>query len=1228
LDVAIKDEYEEETSEKVTIVGPSNCKLGTKKEIDLTIKTGPRIKFTQDRLTLFSATKKFDQDTEVTLKVEPSQEPDEDLEVKIKSTAFSSKVYIVKLKKRQTTAVKLKVILSKGYPQTSKGEVQQQKIKLVTPEGWQADPTPDKKDVIEPNAHIIYVKVKTPSTDDTAEKCPIKEAKEQLEIQKLIAEAEEKQEKDDEPDLENPCNLEAMCLTVTHGKYLKDGEKRGPATNGTFEVVRHSQLASVPEQALISTPSRVPILQVIGGREFGDPHLDDKENSYHFTNIQVEVRPSKKFCDQRFEYSDGTSRQHPIIEVRDRIKGKLGKAEALAARAAGRISGAKAAAEAEIKDIKTKVTNVTDPVKEAAKGTIEKVKGLADDKAEKMLDRATDLFEPVIDVKRKVTDKVMTKVGDSLGLEKEDGGEDVKITGDAEEDATGATGELRSKRPWKERYEWWPIEPFPGNVRNEFPDSDDKDGEASEAVTVFEFPVYQAHQVWHENAETDGDGEEDEEDEKEEGTGLIRDLMSAVSFAQMKPRQYMIELKSCGFPEQSSQPSENLKAIIEVYPSDEFCINYKFNANIPNVELGAEGTFYDPQKGFDKNAGLKEAEKEEEPLEPAVAEDEKEQVISYSLGWEEEEEEEEEEEDEEEVEVSIELDENEDGVLLQVGEEDLIPSQLGGARVLYEATHRKTKPTSPPKEAGEPHNPTRVFYKFGEEEKEEEEEKKSLISQFTTYLSDEGVYELGTETGTVASAEIDFDAATGGKISETQEWLDNNVFGFPDIGLSFTRNGKTGPFYLSIIKGVGTTIAATRSIVAVFNGLSSNCNVTIGWGVECKVSFLEGNLSFYWGWKEHSDHRVFKWYSLDLDLELIKVAAQINVGVGVSALLVKFKAVLYGEITIAATLEAGFERQTPDTITPEWLDTWIGAVGAAELGASVILVHENVFSINAAIKTGFELKFRICPGLIDRFGIEYMIYWLGITAEAKLKVVAFKEKIKVIKIIEGNPKELPWKRGAVPRKAAAAWWNIRKKIDLTWSRAVYQHSRALQRLRHYQELQLFIVADSNSKKKKTLETEEIPLYCFEGEESDKDGTAQWEDIKKKFDAQWDKCKAAFNEEQSKVLSSILHRSYRLDKRLLYYVSKIEESLNDKIVVRLKALDKIKKQIIELNEKIAVEEEESDEGVGASEELMKKLRDISKKEELHIYERIGNRPLATLDYNFYYLKYYADKRTKW
>jgi hypothetical protein len=1267
LDVAIKDGYEEETSEKVTISGPTNCKLGTKKEIDLTINTGPRIKFTQDRLTLFSETAEFDQDAEVALKVEPSQEPDEDLEVKIKSTAFSGKVYIVKLPKGKTTAVEQKVILSKGHPQTSKGEVQQQKIKLVTPEGWQADPTPDKKDVIEPNAHIIYVKVKTPSTDDTTEECPIKEAEKQLEIKKLIAEEEEKQEKEDGPDLEKPCNLEAMYLTVTHGKYLEDGEKRGPAKNGTFEVVRKSTLASVPEQALISTPSRVPILQVIGGREFGDPHLDDKENSYHFTNIQVEVRPSKKFCDQRFEYSDGTSKQHPIIEVRDRIKGKLGKAEALAARAAGRISGAKAAAEAKIDEIKTKVTKVTDPVKEAAKGTIEKVKGLADDKAEKMLDRMTDLFEPITEVKRKVTDKVMTKVGDSLGLEKEDGGEDDN-SGDAEEDATEGTGELRSKRPWKERYEWWPIEPFPGNVRNKFPDPEDseeggdsseessadssgddsggegtegvseefadKGGELSEAVPVFEFPVYQAYQIWHENAEIEADGEEDEgdsEDEKEEGTGLIRDLMSAVSFAQMKPRQYMIELKSCGVPEQISEPSENLKAIIEVYPSDEFCINYEFNANIPDVELGAKGTFYDPKKGFGKDAGLKEVEKEEEA---AVEEDseEAEEVIYCSLGWEEEEEEEEEEEKEEEKEeVSIELDENEDGVLLQVGEEDPIPSQLGGARVFYEATHKKlkegTQPTSSPKEAGEAHNPTRVFHKFGEEGFEEghEEEKKSLISQFLGYLGEKGVYELGTKTGTVASASIDFDAATAGKISATQDWFDKNVFGSPDVGLSFTRNGKTGPFYLSIIKGIGTTIEATRSIVAVFNGLSSNCNVTIGWGVECKVSFLEGNLSFYWGWKEHSDHRVFKWYSLDLDLELISVAARINVGVGVSASLVKFKAVLYGEITIAATLEAGFERQTPDTITPEWLDTWIGVVGAAALGANVILVHENVFTINAAIKTGFKLKFRICPGLIDRFGIEYMIYWMGITAEAKLKVVSFKEKVKVIKIIEGNPKELPWKRGAVPRKAAAAWWNIRKKINLTWSRAVYQHNRALQRLRIYQELQLSIIKDS--KKKRTLKTEEIPLYCFDGEES-KDGKVHWEDVKKKFDAQWDECKAAFNEEQSKVLSSILHRSYRLDKRLLYYVSKIEDSLNNKIIVRLKALDEIKKQIKEFNEKIAEKEDESDEGVGASEELMKELINISKKPELHIYERVGNRPLATLDYNFYYLKYYADKRAKW
>jgi hypothetical protein len=1247
LEVSIKNEYDDGGSEKVTIKGPVRCKLGATKEITLEINVGPRIGFSKAKMTP-AATTEFEQDAEATLSIEPNQAPAEDTNVKIKSTAFSGKVYVVKLPKGKVAAVKQKVVLSKGFPKSTAGELQQQKIILVVPKGWQADPTPDKDDETEPNAHVIYIKVKTPATDDTTEKCPIKEAAEQLAIKALIAEAEKQMEEEPEPDFSKPCNLEIMYLTVKHGETLDDGEvKRGPASNGTFEVVRDKSLAKVPEKALLSTPTKIPILQVIGGREFYDPHVDDPEETFHHTTIEVEVRPPKKYCDQQFVFSGNKVLQHPMITVRDRIKGELGKAEAVAARAAARVAGAKEKVEMKIDAAKEKAI---EKPKKAVEGKIEAVRGVAEDKGKQMLDRATELFEPEMTVARQVTESVLEDVGDALGLEREDPpleeGEEVEETVEGEEEPE--TGEQRSSRTWLERYEWWPVEPAPGNVRSKFPDPDSE--EEVDVVPVFELPVYQAHQLWHEDAEAEGDGGDEEEggfslvsfetettktgdDDKEQGIGFLRDIMSAVSFAHMKPRQYMIELESCGIPDveadEPAQKADALKAIVEVYPSDEFCLHYKFDLGIPEVTVGAEGKFYDPEQGTDEGEGIKEEEAEEET--EAVEEEEESSVFSGSLGWEEDEDEEEEEEEEEEEddEIEIEIDEAEGKGWLEVGDEgddESEESQLNGARVLYQADYRaiKEKPKTK-KQAGEPHKPSRVFHEFGADDGEEEEEDEGLIAQFISYCKDEKVFEGEVQSGTVASGEVDFDTASGGKLTETQQFLDDNLFGFADFDLDFTRNGKTGPFYFQITKSIGASIQAIRAITAVFNGFSSNCNVTFGWGVAFNISFLEGDLSLYWGWKEYEDHRVFKWYSLKFDLTLISVSAQVNIGFSVAVLMIKFEAIIYGKITIGATLAAGFERQTPDTITPEWLDTWIGAIGKAELGANLVLVHENVFHCNAAIKTGFELKFRISPGLIDRFGVEYMIYWLGVSVSGTFKVIGFKEKTKEVKIIEGNPKELPWRRGAMPRKAANAWWNIKKIVNLAWSRAIYQHNRALDRLRTYQELQVDMVRASRHGKKP--KTEGVPLYRFEGEDSDFEGKRYWTDVKEKFDSQWEECVEAFNWEKQAVHSSILHRSYRLEDRLSHFTGSIETRL-EAIKERLVSIDAIKEEIIQLNEEVAEKEEESDDGDGAEDDLRKQAKELSRRGEINIRERLGKRPLAKLDSEINDLRYYALKRTQW
>ena len=213
----------------------------------------------------------------------------------------------------------------------------------------------------------------------------------------------------------------------------------------------------------------------------------------------------------------------------------------------------------------------------------------------------------------------------------------------------------------------------------------------------------------------------------------------------------------------------------------------------------------------------------------------------------------------------------------------------------------------------------------------------------------------------------------------------------------------------------------------------------------------------------------------------------------------------------------------------------------------------------------------------------------------------------------------------MPRKAANAWWNIKKVVNLAWSRAVYQHSRALERLRTYQELQLDMVRASRHGRKP--KTEEIPLYRFEGEDTDYEGKRHWNDVEAKFNKQWEDCTEAFNWERQNVHSSILHRSYRLDTRLNYFVTSIEDRLYY-IKQRLWAIDYIKDDIIALNEEVARQEEESDDGDGAEDDLRKQAKELSRKEEINIRERLGKRPLAKIDAETNDLRYYALKRTEW
>ncbi len=1152
----------------------------------------------------------FEEGAQHTLRIELSAAPAEDEQLRLESTAFGNTAYVVKMPKGRSSTLSQRVTFVNGKEPDAAGKVEMQRIRLIPPKGWVADQKFD--DEGGRKTPDLQVKVKIP--DPANQPLPCQRAEDEFRewIRALALEAGEE---GDEPDLDQPCNLNAMYVTVRHGSPHGDNG-RGADGKGTFEIVRDKGVAKEPSKALVCTSRRTPILQVTAGREFGDPHVANLDGSVHSTIVAVRFHADNKYCGRQFVFGETEPVQHPVVRVVERTKGKMGKREA-------KVRAKADAAQLKYDQVMQKPR--------ALKASVQHKRGEIDAAIAREVDGIVDLYEEFeTGLVAKVTEP-LKRVGDSLGLERE-----VEAPPEAQEQS-GPPPPPKPRRKWSERYDWWPVD-IPG-VR---PAVDEK------LDPLFEIPLHQANQVWHEipkpeNGESIGLAELSPisvsaggpDGGKKAGFGLVRDLMSALSFAAMAPRQYLISSESCGSPDVATGrgPVDELRVIVEVYPSDEFCLNYEFKSNLGKTSIGKEGTFFTPTKGIG-DQGLKDsspppdeaAADEVEPL--TEEEEEKAPVLSTQFAWVQAEEDEEEAEDEAPEEEAddpgeyFQWTEQPGGNALEVGDDG-----TGGerARFLFEADyHSAEKPPAVKPEPGQEHTPTRVFHPFGEEvPAEDPAASKTLLGQFLAYAT--------TDPEPIMSGTLDLDAATEGSISKTQAFLDDTLFSITDYGVTLTRNGQTGPFYYGITKTIGASIATIRSIATVFNDLSASCTQSFGWGFQFDIAFLEGNLSLYWGWKEYEDHRVFKWYSLQLKLTLMKVSVTVYVGFSATALMLKFQAILYGTIGIEAGLEAGFERQHPDTVTPEWLDTWITCAGKATLGARVVLIHENVFIVDAAIKTGYELKFRITPGLLDRFGVEYQIFWLGVTAGARFKAAGFKEKKREIAVVEGNPPELPWRRGAFPQAAATSWSNVHKIVNLAWSRASYQRRRILSLLNAYQSLKLEMVSASVRNPDRYPYTDQLPGHRPKGWENGTgaDERRQREAAKDKFNRQWEECLEAFTAESGTAAATrYIHRSVNLTERLHHYVEKIDGIWTSHLEPRLAQLDGLMDEIMSLDDEIAQLEADADEGVGAPPELLERARTLSRHKELTRSERVGKRPQYRMKKSLSYLRYYAAMRQEW
>ncbi len=1218
-----KNELENKTK-TVEIKPVRNCAAGSPASCDLKINKVPKIGFADPWISPAESTEfSVDDKTKnsALISVKTDQPPAKDIRVRILSPAFGGSAYTLEIPAGTRKPVSRKVFFVKGKADDAKKAIEQRVI-LVGMDGWHSDPENREK----------KVKVKPAEEPKTTEQCPLKDKD------------GDEDEKEPEPDwdslLESPCNLHRMFITVKHGDKARE---RGPGGKGTFEVVTDKSLAKVPEQALVNPPGGyIPVLQVIAGRETPDPHVPKPAESPHSTEIEITLDKDDHWCRQIYQDGSGAFLRHPIVKVYDKIKGKAGwvdrfsqfaeKVQEYVIKPAVALSELRLPPQLE-KKIKELQDNVTDKIKNLYETNIG--------------------FNP-----KKIHEAMLKAVGDRLGLEP-----DVE-----EEEKEEPKTPERPYRNWKQRHEWTPILPSPGNLGGKAAELSKK------SKPLFSFKAYQASQSWHETLfrgasnpislpldfgkfgmhgkeeeddfdmekalfqvdydlvkdrgviykpkteakKEDGEeGEEDEGEEKEEkktGFGFVSDIMSMLAFPFMKPKQYLVSVESCGVPSpggvpdpespaETSGPCDRLQAIVEVYPSDEFCLHYDFKLPDNSFKVGAKGSTFDPNgnkvidqfsnkddRGEDSKS-LKEYDDYEDDL------DQKLEAPDSSYD----EPEEEKKEDE------------------------------SGPEFLSNSTYFEiVAPTRKKKEQGSPRDPSLVFHKFGEEDEDEEEKSGVLASVFKYFQDHTKIENKGDEIGGV----LDLDKLSGGKISEFQDFLDKEVFDLnflSDYNISLTRNGKTGSFYYKITQAIGATLKTWKLITAVFNGFGENCNSGMGYGIEFGLKFLEGGATVYWGWKEYEDHRAFKWYSVQANLTLIEVYFTAYAGYIASAVLVKFKAIVYAKASISAGIEGGFEHVEPGLKLPSFLDLWSTVDAKVEVGVNIVLVHEDVFQINAAIKTGYRVKFRVSPPIPKGFCVEYEMYWMGITAEASFKIIGFKEKKKEIVIIEGTPADLPFARGVWPKSARESWWNIRKIVERGLRAVSYQKGRFGERFKKFQELQFYMSTHPRADKTKPITAHEVPGYSYEGESEDWISEAKWKEYVKNWDALWEKCKHDFILEDRKVPSRF---SGYLNMGNLYHRLKDRtQSLEDncaKILGRLKRLDENKEKMKAFQKEVYELEDKAGDKGKPPKELPKRANDLLKDNVLHYKEdlRFGHWILKTFDSMLQDVRYYADKRREW
>jgi hypothetical protein len=558
------------------------------------------------------------------------------------------------------------------------------------------------------------------------------------------------------------------------------------------------------------------------------------------------------------------------------------------------------------------------------------------------------------------------------------------------------------------------------------------------------------------------------------GLSLAMLVRSIMTIWVPRIEQYQVILESCGNPDPGKPtpktPAPRLVAMIEVYPSDEFCL-YANVSPVPAMQFGNDGQYIALNGGKDNESVNKTTLTDDMPVITNAPD---------TVG----------------------------GVLQPVT--DLQAGPLSGSMLTSPVTGFVGGVTSIGSQAPsenyanneksqgsnnnqfgqmQSHGGGQVHEtpELGKQQRDEYSQNFAQLSvkpQFTYLTTGKGGFELRRKDP--LSAPPRYPAPTP-KTRVFHQVLATDRFGpSTGIGSDITRdwniasiglvvNGQEKPQFATIMVAAYGLLFVIRHWSDFWRAMQEMVP-SWGWGVTFDLGFLEGGLRIRWGWKEYEDWQVFRWWQMEINCNLVRLMVELWAGVKARALFVKFEAVAYVRITGMLSVKASIERTGPsprdvdgefqltdhknDKKVASW-DADLAMTTTAEVGLRVVIIHDGFLKANGALKTGYSLKFRFKEPIGDTIGLTLEGYFLGVSFKITAQVIGVKKYIqKEWVLIPGDPDGRPrFRRILFPKGSHGQKtpWKAKDQLELIWQKVAAEVAKLDEALNDWYRIQLDLV---------------------------------------------------------------------------------------------------------------------------------------------------------------------------